>query len=62
MSGSNFDDSCLKDVYDEQLSEDYVSMANAEIFDGVDVRRRHSLFCGTSLNGKLVKCKCQSVS
>ncbi len=56
MSGSNFDDSCLKDVYDEHLSEDYISMTHAEIIDGANVQRHH-LFCGNSLNGKLVQCK-----
>lgn len=56
MSGSNFDDSCLKDVYDEHLSEDYISMPHAEIIDGGNVQR-HNLFCGGSINGKTVRCK-----
>lgn len=54
MGGFNYDDSCLKDVYDEHLSEDYISMTHAEIFDGTNVQR-HNLFCGSSLNGKLVQ-------
>lgn len=56
MSGSGFDDFCLKDVYDEHLSEDYISIPQAEIVDGKNVQR-HNLFCGTSLNGKIVHCK-----
>lgn len=56
MGGENFDDSCLKDVYDESLSEDYISMPHAEIIDGRNVQR-HSLFCGSSLNGKIAQCK-----
>lgn len=56
MSGSNYDDSCLKDVHDENLSEDYVSMSRAEIIDGKSVQR-HNLFCGNSLNGKMVRGK-----
>lgn len=57
MSGTNFDDSCLKDLYDEHLSEDYVSIPRAEVLDGRNIQR-HNLFCGNSLNGKLVHCKC----
>ncbi|KAJ6643605.1 hypothetical protein Bhyg_08568 [Pseudolycoriella hygida] len=54
MSGSEYDDSCLKDVYDEHLSEDYISIPHAEIVYGKNVQR-HNLFCGRSLNGKLVQ-------
>lgn len=61
MSGSNFDDSCLKDVYDEHLSEDYVSIPSATVVDGANVQR-HNLFCGSSLNGKSLQCKSRKMS